>query len=65
MTKFAFPEVKGGRVTNCIFSPTGAITAIWIVLDNGVTEVEFIEKGVAISYDAAIHLNSVAGTDAK
>ena len=61
---FEFPKVKGGRVTNCIFSPTGAIKEIWICLDNGVTGIEFPDH-CTIAYDADVHLNSVAGTDAK
>jgi hypothetical protein len=65
MKSLSFPKVKGGRVTNCIFTPTGAIRDLKICLDSGVTEVEFLDESITIAYDGSIHLNSVAGTDAK
>jgi hypothetical protein len=59
-----FPTVKGGRVTDGIFSPSGYITELWIVLDSGIIEIEFLDECI-IEYSAKIHLNSVAGAVSK
>jgi hypothetical protein len=62
--RFAFPQITGGRVTDCILSPDGCVSEIWITLDTGGTEIEF-SSDCKIEYTAKIHLNSVSGSVAK
>jgi len=64
ITVLAFPKISGGRVTDCIFTPEGHINEIWITLDQGMTQINFVEDCI-IEYAAKIHLNSIAGTVAK
>jgi len=64
MRTLEFPKIAGGRVTDCVFDPTGAVLEIWIVLDANTERIEFVSE-FNIAYEGKVHLNSVAGAVSK
>jgi hypothetical protein len=57
MKELSYPITKGGRVTDCNFDPDGTIKDIWIVLDAGVTTVEFVSE-FNILYTGTVHVST-------